>query len=62
MESPRDHGRGSKHEALASSGQSCLIHRGSPNLPGGMGTPQGQVFCCNELGLLAHRKVSGEIV
>ena len=25
MESPRDHGRGSKHEALANSGQSCLI-------------------------------------
>ena len=44
MESPRDHGRGSKHEALASSGQSCLIHRGSPNLPGGMGTPQDRVY------------------
>ena len=27
MESPRDHGRGSKHEALPNSGQSCLIPR-----------------------------------
>ena len=33
MGSWRDHGRGSKHQALANSGQSCLIHRGSPNLP-----------------------------
>jgi hypothetical protein len=26
------------------SGQSCLIHRGSPNLPGGMGTPHDRVY------------------
>jgi hypothetical protein len=24
--------------------------------------PMGQVVCCNEMGLLASRKVSGEIV